>query len=176
MSIKERLKILTKIAQQATTPTAPTTTMVPPPGFQASSIFGWLGSVYNTQTVSSLNNLCSTLNIALHYVSNGQFNWQVLRGNGFQVDPSGAPNVDAKNLINLSMLTYQTLLNAGNKPPQQVSPSQIATWVGMLSNSQALMNLSQVNPTGVIAQKIPGNLKDTILTYLKYLTMYNPLV
>lgn len=172
---------LSKIAQQAATPSTgngASTTQSPvittPPTFQASGVFGWLNAAYNSQTTAMINTLITTLNIALHYASNGQFNFQILRNNGFQVDPSSASNVDAKNLLNLSMLVYKTFLNFGNQPLQKFTPVQISNWVKLVSSSQPLLNLSQLNPTSVIAQKLPGNLKDNIMNYLRYIALYNP--
>ena len=186
-SIKARLKFLSKIAQQAApaataststsaTPAAatPVPSIAPPPSFQASAVWGWLNSAYTPTTISTINNLCSTLNMALHYASNGQCNLQILRGQAFQVDPSGMPYVDAKNLLNLSILVYKTFLNAGNAFQAKPTGKQIKTWGDMMSNSQSFLNLSQINPTGIIAQKMSGNLKDNILNYIRYLEIANP--
>jgi len=179
LSLKDRLKILSRIAQQTngTLPqnTVETTAVVaPPPSFVASQIWGWLGNDYSSTTLTTINNLISLLNTVLHYSSNGQFNFQILRNEGFQVDPSGVPSIDTKNLINLSLLIYRTFLNNGNRFPQKTTPHQIATWCDMVANSQAFLNLSQLSPTGIIAQKVPGNLKDNILNFLRYLEMANP--
>ncbi|MGI0058914.1 MAG: hypothetical protein ACREBJ_04025 [Nitrosotalea sp.] len=121
-----------------------------------------------------INNLVAILNLALHYATNGQENWQTLRNNSFNVNPSSFTNVDAKNLFNLSKMIYGTYLNHGNRPPTKVSGSQIETWNNSLSQSKAFLNLSQLNPTGTIAQKMPGNLKDNILQQLRLLAQYNP--
>lgn len=180
-----RLKLLTRIAQTAAnTSTAPSTTVpasttattiAPAPSFVASQIWGWLSQSYNSVSITALNTMISTVNMGLHYASNGQFNFQTLYNSGFQVDISGAPSVDAKNLLSLSLLIYHTFLNSGNAFTKPPSPVQIKAFVDKISSSQPLMNLSQINPTGVIAQKMPGNLKDNILNYLRYLTSYNPI-
>jgi len=184
LSTKKRINLLAKIAQQAATPATSTTattpataqpaTIAPPPQFQASSAYGWLSNAYNSTSISTINNLCSTLNIALHYASNGQFNFQILRDQSFQFDPSSAPSVDAKNLLNISALVYKTFLNSGNAFPTKPTGKQIKTWGDMIGASQAFLNLSQLNPTGIIAQKIQGNLKDNILNYIRYLEAANP--
>lgn len=185
MSTKARLKILTKISQMADATTSPdetvsqstpatTVTTVPPPAFIASQIWGWLPSAYNTNTMGTINSMISLLNTALHFASNAQLNFQILRNENFQVDPSAIPSVDAKNLTNLSLLIFRTFLNGGNQPPQKPSPQMIAQWCNQIVNSQAFLNLSQMNPTGPVAQKIPGGLKDTIMNDTRYLLMYNP--
>ena len=178
-SLYNRLKLLSKIAQQTTSTTTPqttttTATIAPPPNFQASGMWGWLTNSYNSYTITLINNLISILNTALQYASNGEFNFQILKDQSFQVDISSAPSVDAKNILNLSILLYKTFLNSGNQFPQKVSSQQIKTWIELINNSQALMNLSQLNPTGIIAQKIPGNLKDNIINYLRYISLANP--
>lgn len=183
MNTKARLKILNKIAQQVQTNTPPSTPdtsvpatpgITPPPNFVASDVWGWLNNSYNSYSVSLINNLSNILNISLHYASNGKYNFQILRNNGFQIDPSAATTVDSKNLLNLSILVFKTLLNNGNQFPQKVSGDQISRWVQTISTSQALLNLSQLSPVGTIAQKIPGNFKDNILNLLRTLQMYNP--
>jgi hypothetical protein len=197
LPLKLRLKILNKLAQAVpgapaspaspsspASPASPTTTnapasttaavIPPPPAFTASGAWGWLGNVYNSASVSILDRLVGLLNMALHYSSEGKFNFQVLRNNGFSVDPSGANSIDTKNLLILSKAVYQTYLNGGNQFPQKVAGSQIIAWNSSLSQSQAFLNLSQLSPTGTIAQKMPGNLKDTILNSLRELASYNP--
>lgn len=179
-SISQRFEIWIKLAQQApaagTTPaTQQASIPPPPPSFQASAAYGWMTRAYNSYTVTTLNNLIATLNVALHYSSNGKYNFLILRNSAFQVDPSAATSVDTKNLLNLALLIYRTYLNHGNPLPQAATAQQIQTWNGMISNSQALLNLSQLNPTGQISQKIPGNLRENILNFLRYLAMYNPI-
>lgn len=195
LPLKLRMKILSKLAQTVpgspaspaspasptapTSPNAPTTpsstqaaTIPPPPAFQASGAWGWMGNVYNSNSVGFIDSLVDLLNKALHYASSGKFNWQILRNN-FNVDASAAGSVDAKNLLNLSKLVHQTYLNGGNAFPQKVTGTQIATWNTSVSQSQAFLNLSQLNPTGLVAQKI-GNPKDSILNILRELARYNP--
>lgn len=173
---KRRMQYFNKLAQQAsTTPQAvPTTTVAPPPNFEASSAWGWLNGSYNSYSLTTLNNLISTLNTALHISSNGQFNFQILHGNSFQVDISASPSADVKNLLTISILIYKTFLNNGN--PFEVKPTskQIQIWGQQIINSPSFMNLSQINPTGALAQKISGNLKNNILNFIRYLDSYNP--
>jgi hypothetical protein len=181
--LKARLKILTRIAQQATVddPTIPKNApnpagvIAPPPTFRASDAWGWMNKVYNPFTVTTINNLVTTVSTALHYASNGQFNFQALRNDGFQVDSSGVPSIDTKNLLNLAILIYKTLLNSGNQFPQKATPDQVQDWNKKISSSQSFLNLSQINPTGQLAQKMPVNIKESILSDLRYLAMYNPI-
>lgn len=190
--LKLRRKLLNKLAQAVpgapasptaptspTAPNAPTTpasttsaTIPPPPDFQASSAWGWMGEKYNAASVGFINSLVTLLNKALHYASQGKFNWQILRNN-FDVDASAAGGTDAKNILNLSKLVHDTYLNKGNAFPQKVTGTQIAAWNTAISQSQSFLNLSQLNPTGTIAQKM-GNPKDAILNILRDLARYNP--
>jgi hypothetical protein len=198
LPLKLRLKMLNKIAQAVpgapaspaspaspsalpaqpatTTPSSTTAaTIPPPPNFKASAAWGWLGGsgLYNPTSVGFLDGLVSLLNTALHYASEGAFNWEKLRNN-FNVDPSGLHSVDAKNLFNLSKLVYQSYLNSGTQFPAKVTGTQIAAWNNAVMQAQSYLNLSQLNPTGVVAQKMPGNLKDNIASILRQLTQYNP--
>jgi hypothetical protein len=154
---------------------APAATLPLPPSIRATDLWGWLTRDYNTQTIGILNSLVSLLNTALHYSSNGQYNFQILKNDNFQVDPSGVPSIDTKNLIYLTSNVYRTFLNSGHEFKTKPSGNQISTWGNALINSQPLLNLSQVNPTGPLAQKIQGNIKDIILNYVRYFFMYNPI-
>lgn len=194
LPLKLRLKMLNKLAQAVpgapgspaspaspasptatTTPTSTTAAVVPPPpAFTASGAWGWMGNVYNSASVGFLNALVGILNTALHYSSQGKHNWQTLRNNSFNVDPSGEKSVDTKNMLNLSKLVYQSYLNGGNQFPAQVTGAQIATWNNAVLQAQPYLNLSQLNPTGAVQQKIPGNLKDNIANILRQLAQYNP--
>jgi len=197
LPLKLRLKILNKLAQAVpgapgapaspaypASPASPTTTTTPasttaavippPPAFTASGAWGWMGNVYNSASVGFINGLVSILSTALHYSSQGQHNWQTLRNNGFNVDPSGEKSVDTKNLLNLSKLVYNTYLNGGNQPPAKITGNQIATWNSSVMQSQPYLNLSQLSPTGTVQQKMPGNLKDNIANILRQLAQYNP--
>lgn len=187
--LKLRIKMLSKLAQAVpgspaspasptspTAPNAPTTpestqaaTIPPPPVFQASGAWGWMGNVYNSNSVGLIDSLADLLNKSLHYASNGKFNWEKLRNN-FNVDASAAGGEDAKNLLNLSKLVHKSYLNSGNAFPQKVTGNQIAVWNAEL---QGVLNSIQLNPTGPVAQKM-GNPKDSILNILRDLARYNP--
>jgi hypothetical protein len=191
LPLKLRLKILNKIAQAVPgapaspasppSPTAPTTpdsttkaTVASPPTFQASGAWGWMNNVYNSYSVTTLDKLVSLLHTALHYASDGKHNFQTLKNNSFNVDSSGEKSIDSKNLLNLSSLIYKTYLNAGNQPPAKITPEQITMWNNQVNQSQSFLNLSQLSPTGTLAQKIPGNLKENIQNSLRELSRYNP--
>jgi hypothetical protein len=172
-----RLKMLKRIAQAAT-PAAPAAatpaTPPPPPPFQASSVYPGIHKGFSSASVSLIDQLCSLLNMALHYASNGTANFQIFRNNNFNFDASASPSVDQKNLMIFSQMVYRTLLNSGNPFVQALTGQQIQDMVGKLVASTALNALSQTNPTGTIAQKVPGALKTNILTYLQYLASANP--
>jgi hypothetical protein len=182
-----RFKILTKLAQEAgvtlvktdqlgniTTPSQPL--IAPPPSFVASAAPGWtwIKNVYNSQSVMALDSLVNIANIALHYSSNGQSNFNTLKNDSFKIDSSGVYSVDTKNLLNLSILIYKTFINSGNPPAHKLSSGQIKRFADRISNSQAFLNLYDLNPTGIIAQKIQGTLGEVIINVLNHLETYNP--
>jgi len=188
--LKLRMKMLSKLAQAVpgapaspasptapTSPNAPTTpastqaaTIPPPPAFQASAVWGWMGNVYNSNSVGTIDGLAGLLNKALHFASQGKFNWEKLRNN-FNVDASAAGGTDAMYLLNLSKLVHKNYLNSGNAFPQKVTGNQIAVWNTELQNA---LNTIQLNPTGPVAQKL-GDLKNIIPNILRELARYNPL-
>jgi hypothetical protein len=182
LPLKLRLRLLNKLAQattgateSTTSPTSTTTAVVAAPsGFQASGAWGWLPNVYNAYSATTLDNLVSLMHTALHYASEGKHNFQTLKNNSFNVDSSGEKSVDSKNLINLAALIYHTYLNSGNQPPQEVTPEQIVQWNSQVNQSQSFLNLSQISPTGLLAQKMAGNPKDKIQNLLRELTGANP--
>lgn len=172
---RKRMLKLAQAVNSATTATTSTSnaTIAAPPSFQASSIYGWLSSAYNTYTISLINQICTYLNTALHYSSNGQYNFQALKNQNFQVDISSTNSTDSKNLLLVSMLFFKTFLNSGNKPLQPFTSQQIDDFNKLITSSPAFLNIAQLNPTSGAAQKIQGNLHDIILNLLKILISYN---
>jgi len=188
--LKLRMKILNKLAQTVpgapaspasptapASPNAPTTpsstqaaTIPPPPAFQASGTWGWMRNVYNSNSAGLIDGLVDLLNKALHFASQGKFNWEKLKNN-FNVDASAAGGEDAKNLLNLSKLVHKNYLNGGGAFPQKVTGNQVAAWNTELQN---VLNSIQLNPTGPVALKM-GNPEDSILNILRDLARDNPL-
>jgi hypothetical protein len=185
--LKWRLKILTKIAQQATQPSSgaatanPTQPTTPAPQFNpVSGPWSWITQAYNPQTVGYLSYLLRILSVAMHYATNGEHNLQKDQNDLGDVDPSGAFSVDGKNLILLAKLFYHTFLNNGKALAHPPTGNQIAQWVNTISTSQPLLNLSQLSQTGPLAQQLnaqyslDGSLRQNLLNYLSYIARYNP--
>lgn len=167
---KTRLKILRRIAQEtgAPAPDAPATAtpadppVAPPPAptLRASEAYPSIRVGFDAGRVAIIDNVVARLNIASNTITNGKYNFQVLKNNNFQFDPSEFSSPDQKNLMLFFQKVFQTLLNRGASYTQAVSSQAINTAVQYLLQSPELANLSQVNPAGPIAQKIPGNFKD----------------
>lgn len=196
-SLKERLKLLTRIAQTAaattpetgatpaaastTTSATPTTTVAAPPAFSpVSGPWAFITSSYNAPTVQYLSYLLGIINTTMHYATNGQFNLQKNQNDLGQIDPSVVSSVDGKNIVLLAKLFYNTFLNHGKPFETPVQPNQIANWVHTISNSQPLINLSQINTSGQLAQqlnanfKLDGSFRQNVINYLGYIATYNP--
>lgn len=185
-SLKERLKILSKIAQQetntapapATTNATPPATTTPVPQFNpVSGPWSWIPMRYNPNTVRTISYLLGMIHVAMHYATNGQFNLQRNQNDLGSIDPSAASTTDGKNLILLAQLFYRTILNNGQAFAQNPTGAQINQWAEQISTSQPLLNLSQLNPTGPAAQKmnLDGSLRQNLINYLGYLKIYNPI-
>lgn len=169
-----RIKILQRIAQtvvsqpantETTTANAPTNTTVPPdPSPLASSLYPTIRVGFDPARVVIIENLIRTLSLATNIATNGKYNLQNLKNQNFQFDPSGLTTPDQKNLTVFFLKVYKTLLNAGQPFTAVVSADQLQKSVLYLLQSPELANLSQINPTGQIAQKsqISGSFKDAI--------------
>lgn len=144
----------------------------PPPTFQASSVYP-IRSGFNAATIAIIDQFSNILNIAMHYITSGKINFQVFRNNSFNFDASSAPSVDQKNLMNFSKKVFNIIYNSGNAYDQQLSGKEIASKMDSLINCQELQNLSSLNPTGIVAQKIQGNLKTILINYLNYIKLSN---
>jgi hypothetical protein len=171
---KFRLKMLQKIAQaqgeqanpggtQTNVPATSNNTQVPqdssPP---ASDLYNIRGG-YDSTRVGIINGLVKILSTAANTATNGKYNLQILRNQNFTFDPSEFTSPDQKNLMVFFQKVYKTLLNNGQEFAQPVNATQLSNMVNFLLQSPELANLSQVNPTGQIAQKAPpGNFKDNI--------------
>ncbi len=161
-------RLLKKIAQETTVPTEGTTPkqLPPAPNMPASQAYPSIMSGYTSAQIGIINNLVNILNIATHQATGGAYNLQVLKNKGFSFDPSSLPSPDQKNLLNFFLKVYQKLLNSGNKFQHRLSNEEIAGLVQQLLSATELSNLSQINPSGPIAQKIQGNLQQDIKNYL----------
>lgn len=192
-SLKERLRLLTRIAQTAattgttptaastTTPATPAPTIAAPPSFSPlTGPWAFITQAYNAPTVQYISYLLGLVNTMMHYATNGEYNLQKNQNDLGQLDPSAASSVDGKNIILLAKMFYNTFINHGKPFETPVRPEQIANWVATISNSQPLMNLSQINPTGPLAQqlnntsKMDGSFRQNVVNYLGYIKTYNP--
>ena len=196
LPLKLRLKLLNKLAQavpgapaspaspsspaspaSTTSPTSTTdqATVQPPPSFNvASGAWAWITGVYNPATIRYLTIIFSMLNNAMQYSTNGKFNLAKDQNNVANLDPSGVGSTDGKNIILLTQSFYKTFINSGNtfKP----TAAQINGWATTIGNSQPLLNLSQLSPTGPLAQqmKLSDSFRQTLLNNLDYIKQNNP--
>lgn len=167
MNRKLRLKFLNKIAQTAT-PSVPTEQVAaskpiqPAPAISASDAYPNVRTGYTAAQMDVINSLVSKLNVATHIATGGTYNLQVLKNKAFTYDPSEFQSPDQKNLVNFFNKVFHGILNAGNAFPAPLNNQQLSAIVTPLIQAPELKNLSQVNPTGQIAQKIPGNLQQDI--------------
>lgn len=145
--------------------------MAPPPVFQASAMYPSIRTGFASNSVVIIDELVNLLNTALHYATAGTMNFQKLRDINFNFDPSQAPSVDQRNLMNLSKKVFKTLLNSGQAFAQKLDFSKVGELTKLLLTSQEINNLSQISPSGLLATKIPGNLKTLITNYLNYLQL-----
>ncbi len=178
-NIKQRKSFFNKLAQApgAPVPTdqvAQNKTIANPPIFQASSMYPGIRNGFNETSIILIDHLVNILNTALHYASAGTINFLILKNQNFTIDASIAPSIDQKNLINLSKKIYHFLLNGGTPFAKPMPSTQLSGIIDQIIQSPELNNLSTISPTGPIAQKIPGNLKNNIILYLNYLKMANP--
>lgn len=156
-----RKKIIEKLAQQATI--QPAQQQVPPaPTILASLAYPSIRSGYTSAQVNIIDDLVNKLNVATHLATNGSYNLQVLKNMNFIFDPSSFSSPDQKNLLLFFSQVFNKLLNNGNTFPAPISNQQLAGNVSTLLQSSALMNLSQINPTGPVAQKLSSSLQQDI--------------
>jgi hypothetical protein len=179
--MKFRLKILQKLAQQtgaAAAPAAPTSSTTttdantpattnnpatpPAPAIRASDIYPTVRIGFDPGRVVVIDSLVGILNTASQIATAGQYNLQVLRNLNFQFDPSSFTSPDQKNLMIFFQKVWKTLLNGGVAFTAPMPAATLNTDVQFLLQSPELANLSQMNPSGAISQKIPGNFKDDI--------------
>lgn len=193
--LRARRKLLTRIAQTteqtpapagtttpSTSPTAsPTKTISAPPAFSPiSGPWAFISKSYNAPTVQYLAYLLGILNTTIHYATEGEFNLQKNQNNLAQIDASGLPSPDAKNVVLLAKLFYRWFINNGKPFEQKPTSAQINQWADIISHSQPLMNLSQMGQTGQLAQqlntnyKLDGSFRQNMMNYLGYIKTYNP--
>jgi hypothetical protein len=171
MDRKLRLKILTKLAQAATAPapvtttttTTPTTSgstaiVAPPPQLDIWTAYPEPCKSYSSAQLVILNNLVTRLSFAVNQLTNGKYNFQKLRDASFQFDASEFADAGTKNLMLFFGKVFKFLLNNGHAfQTQPINPKQLSNIITALGNAPELMALSQVNPTGQVANQAPGN-------------------
>ena len=172
---KIRLKLLQKIAQtqgDQNNPGGDATNMpatsnniaVPPDTSPSVSQLYPIRNGFDSARASIIDGLIRQLSVAVNVATDGKYNLQKLRNINFQFDPSEFGSPDQKNLMLFFQKVFKTLLNSGQTFTQPINAVQLNNMVTFLLQSPELANLSQVNPTGQIAQKAPikGNFKDII--------------
>lgn len=180
---KFRSKLLKKIAQNVgttgstgvagstgTNTNGTVSTVIGPVSAVPAILFSQLATGYNGPTLKIIVNLTQQLNAALHYASGGKDNFQKIIDNN--LDLSGALP-DEKSVGGLAKKVYSTFLNSRNSFSKKVPPTTIAGWANNLINSPEFMNLAQVNPTGTLATKLSGNLKDIIFDLMTQIKQQN---
>ena len=163
-----RLRILHKIAQTTTTPTAAVKAPADGSG-SASDLMPTLLKGYNPHQIEIINNLVARLSGIVNQQTMGQYNFQKLKNANFSFDPSAFPDPNTKNTMLFFQQVYKTLLNSGNAFQQAVQAQQISSWTSTLMNSSNLNQISGVEQTGLVAQQMPGN-NDLIQTIKNSLT------
>jgi len=163
MDRKLRLKIIKKLAQTATTTTTPTTSgntapVAPAPLLDIWSAYPDLMKAYNEHQIQILNGLVHRLSTIANQMTAGKYNFQTLRNASFQFDPSEFSDPNTKNLMLFFLKVFKSLLNSGNAfATNPINPTQLGAMVNNLMQATELNSLSQVNPTGPVANQQAGN-------------------
>ena len=168
MFVKSRIRLLNKISQNLQV------TISSPPSITISQMFPGVLKSYTPQTIKAIDNLFNLLNTALHYSSEGHINIQTLKNINFNYDVSSIADNDQKNIVLIAKKIYSTILNSGNEFDKELTPQLIKDMVDSIFQSNFINNLSSLNPTSIMAQKIGGNLKTLLTDDLNYIKIYNP--
>ncbi len=160
MRQKLRLQLWHKLAQTTATPTTSgnTNVVAPPPQLNTWEAYPGPAQSYTQQQNTILNNLVHRLSLAVNQMTAGKYNFQELRNIGFNFDSSEFADPNTKNLMLFFLKVFKTLLNSGNSfATRPVDANQLAKMISYLMQAPELSNLSKVNPSGAIANQMPGN-------------------
>jgi hypothetical protein len=166
MDKKLRFKFLEKLAQAkaapapSSTPTSSGNTLpvAPPPTLDVWSAYPDPCKSYNPTQLQIINGLIQRLSRAVNQLTDGKFNFQALRNLSFKFDPSQFADANTKNLMLFFGKLFRFLLNNGMAfSSQPIDPTQLKNIIISLKNAPELMNLSQVNQSGPVANQAPGN-------------------
>ena len=193
LPLKIRKRLLNKLAQAVpgspasptspTSPNAPTTpasttaqAIQPPTPFNMLTTWGWLPKIYNPNTLGYLSGIMNIINTVMHYTTAGKFSLSKSPNNIGGIDASAAGSDDGKNAVLLAKEFFDTFLNKGQELRPAPTPEQIQNWCNTITNSQPLLNLAQLNPTGPAAQqmRLPDSFRQTIVNSLEGIKRYNP--
>jgi hypothetical protein len=148
-----------------------TTPVLPPPPAPPAAIFVYLTQGYNPATAGQIMQLVNILNMALHYSSMGQANFQKIMNNA--LDLSGAAP-DELHIGNISKYVYANFLNNRNSFTKKIAPNSIHQWADTILNGNDYSSLTQVKPNSELGTKV-GNLRETILISLNKIKDLNPI-
>lgn len=170
MSIKARLKLLQKLAQEQPVQQKPTSSA---PLNVPEVLFATLSYGYNPATVELIKEIADILNSAAHYASFGKDSFQSFMGNSFSMDGNTAFSQDQKNIRDLSKQLYSTFLNSKNAFKNKVDPNTIDTWCANFINNQGFRGLSQINPSSELATKV-NSLNTRLTDLINQIKLQNP--
>lgn len=192
-SIILRRRILSKLAQQATTsaesgspatpapttPAAPPATAGSPPSFIASAKYPSLYKAFSIEAANIIDQFSSYLNKCIFYASNGQHSMEKLFQIGFNFSTTSIPSnlKDAKDLKHLMLFgqeVFKILYNSGNTYNAQLNKSEYLSKINPLIQSSNLNVISASNPNGELYMKMGGDIKTNLLNLLKKLLSIAP--
>lgn len=172
MNKKLRTRILEKLAQ--TQPEQPAQPVVSSPPAVPGVLYANLNQGYNPATAQLLMKIGDQLNTAVHYASQGKDNFQSFLNNNFQIDANKLFSVDQGHLRGLSKMFFTNFLNSRNAFTQKVDPRTLSIWCDRFTNSNDFSSLSQINPTGQLATKVPQNIRTSLLDTINQIKAQNP--
>lgn len=151
MKQKLRTKLLEKLSQ--------TSVSGSPPTFSITIISPNITQIFGTAAIPYINQLSQYLNQIIYYLSNGKYSLERMFRNISSIDTSSIIDQNLKKLIEFSKQVFYNIFNVKDNLVQHIEN---------LEQSQHLNSLSEINPSGQLATKIPqGNIKTNIKKILQ---------
>lgn len=149
MDRKERIAIIKRIAQTASTQTSSPTPVIPAQkSSSASTLFPSINIGWDSGRVIYINRIISMMDMATAIGTNNKYNFQKLWNARF---PSGAESEftsPVKDLLILFRKMFIQFLNSSTPFQKALSSTEVSQRINVILQSPELTKLEQVNPSG----------------------------
>jgi hypothetical protein len=166
MSIKNRIKLLQKIAQTGRVNTPPTVSG-DPTAANVTSLFPQFTIGWGSNNSIYIQGIINVLNYSIYALSNGALDFNKLRTQNFSFDDSKFPDPILRAIINLTHAVYSKILTHGGQTfKAALTAEEKKDIIDLLKQNVSTSAIPDGGINNYLNSKIGGSLKSTLNNYL----------